>query len=74
MRKIKGNRVSVVSLKKIVTLVKIYVEREVEAGEAIWRQDSSSPKGMSLRCLNFPSRAIQRRNILDQVKENLGLH
>jgi len=46
----------------------------VEAGEAIWSQDSSSPEGMSLRCLNFPSRAIHRRNILDQVKETLGPH
>lgn len=47
---------------------------KVEAGEAVWRQDSTNPIEMSLRCLNFPSSAIHRRNVLDQVKENLGTH
>lgn len=44
----------------------------MEAGEAARRQDSSSPEGMSPTCLNFPSMAIHRRSILEQVKENLG--
>lgn len=46
----------------------------METGEATWRQDSSSPERMSLRCLNFLSRALHRRNVLDQLKENLGPH
>lgn len=50
--------------------MKICVDREVEAGEAIWRKDSRSPKGMSAICFDFPW-AMHRRNILDQVKENL---
>lgn len=41
----------------------------MEAGEAIWRRDGGSHEGVSLKCLNFPSRAIYRTNVLDQVKE-----